>query len=113
MNLSLSAKSLTLKPCLIRFREYIQTPVLTNIQIKSPGFDTYDVHPTHFPDLLAERPIILFGKWRGPVTGTFELTGKSGRGDFLTRLDISGLQPEESNRALRYLVGAYSNCRTL
>jgi len=86
-----------------RFREYIQTPVLTNIQVKSPGFDTYDVHPTHFPDLLAERPIILFGKWRGPVTGTFELTGKSGRGDYLTRLDISGLQPDESNRALRYL----------
>jgi len=86
-----------------RFREYIQTPVLTNIQVKSPGFDTYDVQPTHFPDLLAERPIILFGKWRGPVTGTFELTGKSGRGDYLTRLDISGLQPDESNRALRYL----------
>ena len=86
-----------------RFREYIQTPVLTNIQVKSQGFDTYDVQPTHFPDLLAERPIILFGKWRGPVTGTFELTGKSGRGDYLTRLDISGLQPDESNRALRYL----------
>jgi hypothetical protein len=37
-------------------------------------------------------------------TGTFELTGKSGRGDYLTRLDISGLQPDESNRAIfRYL----------
>jgi Ca-activated chloride channel family protein len=86
-----------------KFREYIQTPVLTDIQIKTPGFETYDVHPTHFPDLLAQRPIILFGKWRGPVTGAFELTGRSGRGDFVTRLDINGLQPEEGNRALRYL----------
>jgi len=86
-----------------KFREYIQTPVLTDIQIKTPGFDTYDVHPTHFPDLLAQRPIILFGKWRGPVTGAIELTGKSGRGDFVTRLDINGLQPDESNRALKYL----------
>jgi Ca-activated chloride channel family protein len=86
-----------------KFREYIQTPVLTNIQIRSIGFDTYDVNPVHFPDLLAQRPLILFGKWRGAVTGTFELTGKSGRGDYLARLDITGLQPEESNRALRYL----------
>jgi Ca-activated chloride channel family protein len=86
-----------------KFREYIQTPVLTDIQIKTPGFETYDVHPTHFPDLLAQRPIILFGKWRGPITGAFELTGRSGRGDFVTRIDINGLQPEEGNRALRYL----------
>jgi Ca-activated chloride channel family protein len=86
-----------------KFRQYIQTPVLTNIHIRSVGFDTYDVHPIHFPDLLAERPLILFGKWRGPVTGAFELTGKSGRGEFVSRLDISGVQPEESNRALRYL----------
>jgi Ca-activated chloride channel family protein len=86
-----------------KFREYIQTPVLTNIQIRSIGFDTYDVNPVHFPNLLAQRPLILFGKWRGPITGSFELTGKSGLGDYVSRLDIAGLQPEESNRALRYL----------
>jgi len=86
-----------------KFREYIQTPVLTNIQIRSNGFDTYDVHPVHFPDLLAQRPLILFGKWRGPITGTFELSGKSGRGDYIASLDVAGVQPDESNRALRYL----------
>jgi len=47
--------------------------------------------------------VILFGKWRGPVTGTFELTGKTGRGEYLTTLDVANVQPEESNRALRYL----------
>jgi Ca-activated chloride channel family protein len=86
-----------------KFREYIQTPVLTNIQIRANGFETYDVHPVHFPDLLAQRPLILFGKWRGPVTGTFELTGKSGRGDYVANLDVAGVQPDEGNRALRYL----------
>jgi Ca-activated chloride channel homolog len=86
-----------------KFREYIQTPVLTDIQIQTAGFETYDVHPAHSPDLLAQRPIILFGKWRGPVTGTFELHGKSGRGDYSTTLNVAGLQPEETNRALRFL----------
>jgi len=86
-----------------KFREYIQTPLLTDIQISSPGFETYDVQPSYFPDLMAQRPVILFGKWRGPLTGNFELHGKTGRGDYITRLDVSTVQPEEGNRALRYL----------
>lgn len=86
-----------------KFREYIQSPLLTNIQIRTVGFETYDVHPAHFPDLLAQRPVILFGKWRGPVAGTFELTGKTGRGEYVARLDVAGAQPDENNRALRYL----------
>lgn len=86
-----------------KFREYIQTPVLTDIHLHSIGFDTYDVNPVVFPDLFAQRPIILFGKWRGPVAGTIELTGKTGQGDFVSRFDVAGTQPDEGNRALRYL----------
>lgn len=86
-----------------RFREYIQSPLLTDIQIRSVGFETYDVEPAHLPDLMAQRPVILFGKWRGPVNGTFELHGNTGRGDYVTSLDVAGVQPDEGNRALRYL----------
>lgn len=86
-----------------RFREYIQTPVLTDIQVNTVGFDVYDVHPAHLPDLFAQRPIILFGKWRGSPTGSFELRGKTGHGDFVSSLEVGTSQPDESNRALRYL----------
>jgi len=86
-----------------KFREYIQTPLLTDIQVRSIGFDTYDVQPAHLPDLLAHRPVILFGKWRGSLSGAFELHGKSGRGDYVTRLDVAGVNPDDANRALRYL----------
>ena len=86
-----------------KFREYIQTPVLTDIHVRSIGFDTYDVNPLSFPDLFAQRPIILYGKWRGPVRGTIELTGKTGQGDFVNRFDVSTGQLDEGNSALRYL----------
>jgi len=86
-----------------KFREYIETPLLTEIRVRPVGFDTYDVHPAHLPDLFARRPVILFGKWRGPVSGTFELRGRTGQGDYLTRLDVAGVEPDEANRALRYL----------
>jgi Ca-activated chloride channel homolog len=86
-----------------KFRDYIQTPVLTGIKVRSTGFEIYDVHSTQLPDLFARRPVILFGKWRGPAIGTFELLGKTGQGDYMTRFDVAGAQPNEGNRALRYL----------
>ena len=86
-----------------KFREYIQTPVLTDIRVRAIGFDVYDVHPLHIPDLFAQRPVIIFGKWRGRPGGTFELEGKTGQGDYLTRLDVASVQPDDANQALRYL----------
>lgn len=86
-----------------KFREYIQTPLLTDIEVRTNGFETYDVFPGRLPDLLAQRPIILFGKWRGPVGGTFEIRGKTGRGEYFSSFDVASAQPDEGNRALRYL----------
>ncbi|HKS08854.1 MAG TPA: VIT domain-containing protein [Pyrinomonadaceae bacterium] len=86
-----------------KFREYVQSPVLTDIQVRANGFDVYDVNPTKFPDLLAQRPIILFGKWRGPVAGTIELTGKNSQGVFTSSVNVSNTQLSEENGALRYL----------
>jgi Ca-activated chloride channel family protein len=86
-----------------KFREYVESPVLTDIKVRTIGFDTYDVNPVNFPDLLAQRPIILFGKWRGSASGTIELTGKTGQGAFMAQLDVASSQPDEANGALRYL----------
>ena len=86
-----------------KFREYIQTPVLTDIQVRAIGFNIYDVNPINFPDLFAQRPVVLFGKWRGPVAGTIELTGKTGQGDYISRLDVAASRPDDANHALRYL----------
>src|SRR5690242_13699433 len=86
-----------------KFREYVESPVLTDIKVRTVGFDTYDVNPVNFPDLFAQRPIILFGKWHGPATGTIELTGRSGQGVYTTQTDVAAAQPDEANSALRYL----------
>jgi Ca-activated chloride channel family protein len=86
-----------------KFREYVESPVLTDITVRANGFDIYDVNPVKFPDLLAQRPIVMFGKWRGPATGVIELTGKTGQGVYTTQLDVAQSQPDEANSALRYL----------
>lgn len=86
-----------------KLREYIQAPVLTDIKFKTEGFETYDVFPAHIPDLLAQRPLVVFGKWRGSPGGTIELTGRSGQGGFSSSLDVSRVAASSDDPALRYL----------
>lgn len=86
-----------------KFRKYIQSPVLTNISVTYDDFDAFQVEPRSFPDLLAERPIVIFGKWRGAAKGTITLRGLSGNGEYSQGFPIAETQPSPSNHSLRYL----------
>ncbi len=86
-----------------RFSNYIANPVLTNIEANFEDFEVYDVEPPSIPDVLAERPVIIYGKWRGEPTGTITITGNSGEGDYEAVFDVADSQPLAENSALRYL----------
>ncbi|HJU84424.1 MAG TPA: VIT domain-containing protein [Holophagaceae bacterium] len=86
-----------------RFRAYIDAPVLTQVRLDIDGFDAYDIEPLQLPDVLAERPVLCFGKWRGQQAGTLQLTGTSGAGAYAQRFWVSDVVADEANEALRYL----------
>ncbi len=85
------------------FRTYIQNPVLTDIEVAFDGFEAYDVEPPSIPDVLAERPVIVFGKWRGTARGTITVSGFAGRAAYERTFDVGEFAPMPSNAALRYL----------
>ncbi len=86
-----------------RFRTLIQSPVLTQVKVKFQGFSTYDVEPLSIPDVLAERPVIVFGKWRGQPLGRITLSGISGNGPYREAIEVNKVKPLGNNSALRYL----------
>jgi len=86
-----------------KFRRYIQTPVLTDINVSFNGFDAYDVEPEYVPDVLAERPIVIAGKWRGPANGTVKVTGMGAQGAYSQTVSVAEFPPDAANSALRYL----------
>lgn len=86
-----------------RFRTYVGAPTLTNIAVKYDGFETYDIEPPAIPDLFAERPLVVFGKWRGKPEGTIELAGLGGAGEYIQTIPVAETKPLKMNRALRYL----------
>jgi len=86
-----------------QFRKLIQSPVLTGIGVNFGRFQVYDVEPPSIPDVLADRPVIVFGKWRGIPEGTVHIQGIAGDRPFTKAIDVNTVIPAETNRALRSL----------
>jgi Ca-activated chloride channel family protein len=103
----------------VQFRQYVETPVLTQVRVDFGDLEVYDVEPPAIPDVLAERPVIVVGKWRGAPRGTITVHGRMGEGPYRATLDVGAVTPAESNRGLKYLwarrrialLGDYHNLR--
>ena len=86
-----------------RFLEYIESPLLTDVDVRTPGFPTYDVEPRRLPDLFAQRPLVLVGKYHGEPAGEIVVTGFTGEGRFERRLRVDRSRVVPKAEALRSL----------
>jgi Ca-activated chloride channel homolog len=86
-----------------RFRQMIDSPVLANPQVRFAGLDVYDVEPVALPDLFAQRPLVVFGKWRGEARGSLQVKGRGAAGPYRVEVPIKPEMAHESNQALGYL----------
>jgi Ca-activated chloride channel family protein len=86
-----------------RFRRYIESPVLTEIDVAFRGFDVYDVEPRAQPDLFANRPLVVMGKWRGAKAGEIEVKGRTPSGTFNSTVQVANAQARAENAALPQL----------
>ncbi len=85
------------------FREYIESPVLTNIKVEFEGFKAYDIIPVSYPDVFADRPILVYGKWEGNPKGKIKVSGFTGKNTYLQEFDVQKISNPNSNEALKYL----------
>lgn len=80
----------------------ISEPVLTKINIDWDEFDVYDVEPVAVPDVFAQRPILVYGKYRGEAKGSVTVSGIAGDKKYQQIFDVKQAR-QEHNQALRYL----------
>ncbi len=86
-----------------RFQKYIQHPILTNISVEFEGIETYDVIPASIPDLMAERPLYVFGKYKGAAKGKIKITGFNGKEKFNGSIPLSDKLVSPKYSPIRYL----------
>jgi hypothetical protein len=101
------------KPVANKFKKYVTNPVMTEIKARFVDFDAYDVEPLSIPDVMSDRPVLLFGKWRGEPKGQIRLVGYSGKQSGKTGssedrkielgFDVATVSPDSRNAALKYL----------
>ena len=85
------------------FREMILSPVLTNIKVDFDGFNTYDIQPSSYSDLFVEKPLVIFGKYKGEVKGKIKISGTGGNKKYKEVVDVKNVSPYSENQALKYL----------
>ncbi len=86
-----------------RFASYIEAPLMTGITVDYEGFDVYDVATSTPSILYAEKPLILFGKWRGEPTGTITVKGKAGGEDYVQEISVADSTVDTQDESIRYL----------
>jgi Ca-activated chloride channel family protein len=86
-----------------RFRKMIEAPVLAGVHVDYAGIDAYDVDPPAVPDLLAERPLVIVGKYRGDGRGAVTVRGTAGDGPFERKLDGGATAADPGLGALVHL----------
>ena len=85
------------------FRTMIASPVLTDVKLDFEGMEVYDVIPKSVPDLFADKPIVVYGKYRGRADGRVRVTGSNGAGRFDQSMPVAQANVSGDNAALRYL----------
>ena len=75
-----------------RFRRYVSHPVLTDVRLAAEGFEVLSQEPAGLADLMASRPLVVAGRWRGTPAGTLTLTGVTGAGPFRQVVDVAGVE---------------------
>jgi Ca-activated chloride channel family protein len=85
-----------------RLRRMIDAPVLTQLKARFTGLDVYDVEPAALPDVMAGRPVVMWGKWRGEPQGArLILQGHSASGTHTDIVDAPA--PDTDAVALKHL----------
>ena len=86
-----------------RFRRYIESPLLTQIKVNFDGFQATDLEPPALPDLFAQRPLTLLGKYQGSPSGAIVVTGKTVAGEYKQTIKVTPQEASPDNVALRFL----------
>ncbi len=85
-----------------KFMKYIESPVMTDIKLEYDGFLAYDVEPVSIPDVLADRPILVYGKYEGHASGGIIVSGVSGI-KYHVNIPLNKFAVHTKGNALKYL----------
>ncbi|MEW5854039.1 MAG: VIT domain-containing protein [Myxococcota bacterium] len=86
-----------------RFRNIVEAPVLTDVQVRFEGLEVQDVDPEVLPDLFAHRPLFVTARYRAGATGTVVVRGRAGQRTWEQRIALTRDDESSHHGAVKYL----------
>ena len=86
-----------------RFHQRIDSPVLTDISIKTDGLELEDIFPSAVSDLWAHRPLIFKARYTKPGSGAIKIRGLQRGQDYEQELKVNLPEAESANGAISTL----------
>jgi len=86
-----------------KLRAYIEQPVLTDIHVDFQNVAAAEVAPARVPDLMAHRPLVVYGKLTGSANGRIVVSGMTGQGRFEQAIQLRQADVRAENAPLRWL----------
>lgn len=86
-----------------RFKQRLESPVLTDISVRFEGVQVADVLPSNIPDVFSEKPVILKGRYLKPGRGRVTITAKLGGEPWSQTLDMNLPAVDQSGSAIATL----------
>jgi len=75
----------------------VSHPVLTDIEMRIEGVETYDVYPSKLGDLFCGTELRILGRYDGEGDGKLVVTGEGGKGDQRFTYDVYFPRREEGH----------------
>ena len=86
-----------------QLRRLIERPLLTDIRLQFEGLEVFDLEPAQVPDVFADRPIVVTGRFHGQATGLVTVTGANADGGYRQALNFADEHGEWQRPAIKRL----------
>lgn len=85
------------------FVKLTNSPVMRDIKVDFGDFWVSETFPENVPDLFAERPIVVIGKWKKPIKGTIKVSGKTPNEELSVTIPVEKFGELYEGDGLKYL----------
>ena len=93
-------------PAANRLFERMRSPLLTDITVDWGGLPVADVYPEMIPDVFAAKPVVIYGRFTKPASGTVTLHGKRAGAAYEMKIAVNLPEAEKEHDVLSEFVGA-------
>ena len=90
-------------PAANRLFERMRSPLLTDITVDWGGLPVADVYPEVIPDVFAAKPVVIYGRFTTPTSGTVTLRGKRAGAPYEMKIAVNLPGANEEHEVLSSL----------